>query len=750
MYIVIKMIRVIFFLAIILFKFSNLNAEVIESIKIDGNDRISNETIKIFSKVEIGNDLESQDLNNIIKELYSTNFFNIVSVKIKNKILIINVKENPLVQKITINGVKNKDLNKTILEKITVKEKNSFVDENVARDVEKISNFLKISGYYFSKINLDVDKNSNNTVNLIYNISLGERAVVSKIDFTGNKIYKKNTLSRVIVTEEDKFWKFLSKKKYLNEGQINLDQRLLKNFYLNEGYYKVKITQSTASIIKDNNFKLTYNINAGEKYYFNNLDLIVPSDYDLNNFKEIQLSIDEIKNTVYSHNKIEKLLNQIDKIAITKQFEFINASFEETLVEKNKINIKFIIDESKKLYVDRINIFGNDITNENAIRDLLIVDEGDPLNQILNNKSINNIQSSGLFSKVDYKIVDTENEFKKNIEINLVEQPTGEISAGAGFGSSGQTFSFGVKENNFRGNATKLNTNLSVSQTSIIGGVNISIPNYNYTDKSLKLNLSRSDNDYFDTSGYKNTITNVTVGTGFEYKQDLFFTPLAIFEIEDLETNSSASQSLRKQDGNYNNIKLDYSFLYDRRNQIFRPSEGFYSRFNQVLPIVSNDYSLFNSYDFKYYQKLSENMIGSLSYHLSAVNSLEGGEVRVSERINLPSRKIRGFKSGKIGPKDNNDYIGGNYASAMTLATTLPDFLPDLESVSFGLFFDAANVWGVDYNSSLDNSKIRSSTGLAIDWLTPIGPLNFVLAQPITKDSSDVEETFRFNIGTTF
>ena len=124
--------------------------------------------------------------------------------------------------------------------------------------------------------------------------------------------------------------------------------------------------------------------------------------------------------------------------------------------------------------------------------------------------------------------------------------------------------------------------------------------------------------------------------------------------------------------------------------------------------------------------------------------------MRVSERINLPSRKIRGFKAGKIGPKDNNDYIGGNYASAMTLATTLPDFLPDLESVSFGLFIDAANVWGVDYNSSLDNSKIRSSTGLAIDWLTPIGPLNFVLAQPITKDSSDVEETFRFNIGTTF
>ena len=743
------MIRVFFLTLIIFLNFSVSNAEKVKIIEINGNERVSSETIKVFSQVKIGNTLNEDALDQIIKELYSTNFFKNITVGFVEGKLSINVIENPLVQNIEINGVKNKDLNKAISDQLSIKEKNSYVEEVVANDLEKTSNFLKLSGYYFSKIDVSIRENSNNTVTLIYDVSLGEKALVSKINFTGNKIYKKSTLSRVIVTEENRFWKFLSKKKYLNENQINLDRRLLKNFYLNEGYYQVKVTQSTANIIKDNNFMITYNIDAGKKFFFDNVELIIPTDYDISNFKDIENQLNDLKNTEYSFRKIENLLDEIDKIAVTKQFEFINASFEEKLSE-NKINIKFIIDETQKLYVNRVNIIGNDITNENVIRDFLVVDEGDPLNEILNNKSINKIKSSGLFSKVDFEIKDTDVNYKKDIQINVVEQPTGEITAGAGYGSSGQTLSFGIKENNFGGNATRLNTSLSISQDTLKGGFTLNIPNYRYSDKALKLNLSRTDNDFFDTAGYKNTVSNFTLGTGFEYKQDLFFNPLLLLEFEDLETNSNASTTLKKQDGNYSNLKLDYNFFYDKRNQSFRPSEGFYSNFSQNIPILSNSYSIYNKYDFKVYKKLSENMIGSFSYHLSAINSLDDGDVRISERLNLSSKKLRGFKKGKVGPKDNNDYIGGNYATAMTASTTLPDFLPDLDSVDFSLFIDAGNIWGVDYDSSLDNSKLRSSTGLSIDWLTPIGPLNFIFSQPITKSSTDVEETFRFDIGTTF
>ena len=742
--------KYLLFLLIFFIKITFVNAEVVKSISVSGNDRITDETIIIFSKVDIGDDLIINDLNYVIKNLYSTDFFKNVSVILKNNNLSITVVENNLIQSVEINGVKNKKFKQRLLDQLTLTEKKSYVEEKSKDDVIKLNNFLKISGYYFSNIDFKTKYNDNKTVSLIYDITLNNKATVKKINFSGNKIFKSRLLSNIIVTEENKFWKFLSRKKYLNENQIELDQRLLENFYLNEGYYKVKISQTSANIIKDNNFNLTYNINAGKKFYFNDLKLNIPSDYDISNFKFIQLMLDDMKDKPYSLNKINDLLNEIDKIAITKEYEFINASFSEKIINEDKINIDFVINESQKLYVDRINIQGNDITNETAIRNLLIVDEGDPLNEILNNKSKNNIKASGLFSEVDYKIVDTNSEYKKDIEISVTEQPTGEITAGAGYGTSGQTLTFAIKENNFSGNATKLNTNLTLTSKSVKGGLNIIIPNYNYSNKSLRMNISRVSNDFLNSSGYENNVTNFTIGTGFEYKQDLFFTPLIVFEAEDLTTNNNASSALKKQDGNYNTIQLDYNFLYDKRDQSFRPTDGYYSRFNQELPLLSNDYSISNTYDFKTYHKLTENTVSNFSFHISAINSLDGSDVRVSDRTYLSSRKLRGFEGGKIGPKDNQDFIGGNYASSASLSTTLPTLLPELESVDFNIFLDAGNVWGVDYDSSLDNSKIRSSTGLSIDWLTPIGPLNFVFAQPITKANTDVEQTFKFDIGTTF
>ena len=744
------MIKYFLFIFIFCLKLTFTNAEIVKSISVIGNDRITNETVIIFAKINIGDDLIVNDLNKIIENLYETNFFKNVKVNFEKNILNIDVIENDLVQYIEINGVKNKKLKQALIDQLTINEKQSYVEEKSLEQVLKLSNFLKFSGYYFSDVDLIIKQNDNNTINLIYNITLNKKAVVKDIKFAGNKIFKSRLLSSIIITEEDKFWKFLSKKKYLNERQIQLDQRLLKNFYLNEGYYNVKISQTSANVIEENNFNLTYNINAGKKFYFKDLNLIIPSDYNPNNFKFIQLLLDDMKDKPYSLNSINSLLNEIDNIAITKQYEFINASFRENIADQNKIDIEFVINESQKLYVDRINILGNNITNETVIRNLLVVDEGDPLNEILNNKSKNNIKGSGLFSNVDLKILDTNNEFKKDIEINVVEQPTGEISAGAGYGTSGQTLTFGIKENNFAGNGTKLNTNISITSNSLQGAFNIIIPNYNYTDKSLKMNLSRSSNDFLDTAGYENTVTNFTIGTGFEYKQDLFFSPLIVFEAEDLTTNSAASSSLKKQDGNYNGIDFDYSILYDKRDQSFRPTDGYYSKFNQILPLLSNDYSLSNIYQYKSYHKLTENTVSNISLYLSTINSLEGSDVRVSDRLYLSSKRLRGFETGKVGPKDNLDFIGGNYASSASISTTLPTTLPELESIDFNIFFDAGNVWGVDYDSNLDNSKIRSSTGISIDWLTPVGPLNFVLAQPITKASTDVEQSFRFDIGTTF
>ena len=206
------MIKFFLFLIIFFVKITFVNAEIVKSISVAGNERITNSTVVIFSKINIGDDLIINDLNQVIKNLYETDFFNDVSVILKNNILTINVVENNLIQSVEINGVKNKKLKQALFDQLVITEKKSYVEERSSEDVLKLSNFLKISGYYFSNIDLKIKQNDNKTVNLIYDITLNQKAVVKKINFSGNKIFKSRLLSSVIVTEENKFWKFLSKK----------------------------------------------------------------------------------------------------------------------------------------------------------------------------------------------------------------------------------------------------------------------------------------------------------------------------------------------------------------------------------------------------------------------------------------------------------------------------------------------------------------------------------------------------------
>ena len=150
-------------------------------------------------------------------------------------------------------------------------------------------------------------------------------------------------------------------------------------------------------------------------------------------------------------------------------------------------------------------------------------------------------------------------------------------------------------------------------------------------------------------------------------------------------------------------------------------------------------------------QSTTKHTNSNISFYLKSANSITSDDIKLSERVFLPTNRLRGFEKGKIGPKDGKDFIGGNYASSINISSTLPQILENSQNIDVLFFMDAANVWGVDYDSSInDNSKIRSSLGVGIDWLSPIGPMNFTLAQPISKADTDITENFRFNLGTTF
>ena len=744
------MIKLIFKTFIILhLSISVLLSEEIKDIKIEGNNRISNETVKVFIDQYLNENLFNlETTNNIIKSLYETGFFKDVKVKYQENVLYISVIENPLIQILEYDGVKSKTFLEKITNNLTLKPKSSFNDFFLERDKNLIIQNLKDEGYYFSEVSVKTELLDNDFINIFFEIKLGDKSKISKISFIGDKVFKDRKLNNIIISEEYKPWKFLSGKKYLNERIIAFDQRLLRNFYLNNGFYNVEISSSFAKLINENEFELIYNINANKKIYFGELFLDLPTDFNLENFETVNTYFSDIKGKPYSINSIQKILEMIEETSIYEEYQSIKASVNE-VINNDKINLTFILEETPKLFVKKINIFGNNVTNENVIRNQLFIDEGDPFNEILYNKSINEIKSLNYFRNVTSEILDEDN--AKIINIYVEEKPTGEISAGAGFGTSGATFLFQVRENNYLGKGIGLDTQAEINEESIKGSISLIDPNYKNSDKSAFMTIKANETDRLKDFGYKSNVMGFSLGTKFEYKNDLRLGLEYENLVEKIETDSTASILQQGQKGNYFDNFLILDFDYDKRNQRYQTNDGFRSNYDMKIPLISETNTFTQNYNFKTFHELYENNITTFSYSLTTSNSLSGENIKLSERIYIPSKSLRGFERGKVGPKDGNDFIGGNYLGSFNFTTTLPFILDDVQNFDGLFFFDAANLWGVDYDSSIDNSnKIRSSVGVGLDWLTPVGPLSFSLAAPLTKVDTDIEETFRFNLGTTF
>ena len=739
---------------IFIFTFIFLNngiADIIKDIKISGNERISSETIKIFTTVDINDDVNENKINYILKELYETGFFKNVNVIFENNILKIEVTENPIIQEVKYEGIKAQKIRNVILKDLKLKSRSSFNEIFLNQDKNSISSSLQSLGYYFSKIDVFIKDLDDNKIEITYKIDMGEKAKIKKISFIGNKIFKDKKLKRTIISEEYKFWKFISGKKFLNENLLIMDNRLLKNFYLNKGYYDVKINSSFAKLINNEEFELIFNIEAGEKFYFGKLDVELPIDYNKENFSKLFSSLNKLEGESYSINALEKILEKIEVNALIEQYESINVEVIEKL-DGNKLNMTFqILEPEKKFFVERFNILGNNITQESVMRNQFELDEGDPFNEILVSKTINNIQNLNFFRNVKSEVKPGSSDELKIIDITVEEKPTGEISASAGVGTSGSSIGAGIRENNFLGRGISLISNLTLSEDSIKGIFSVVNPNFRNTDKSIYTTLEALENDKLSDFGYKTNRTGLAFGTNFEYYDDVRFGLGTSNYFEKIETDSSASSRMKKQEGNYFDSFLKMDFDYDKRNQKFQTSDGFRSYYSLDLPLVSDTNTLKNTYSYKYFTELYDNNVTSASIYLSAVNSISGDDVKLSERLYIPSRRLRGFQSGRVGPKDSNDYIGGNYTSVLNLTSTLPQILENNQTTDFAVFLDVANIWGVDYDSSIDDqNKIRSAVGFGVDWFTPIGPLNFSLAAPISKASTDETETFRFNLGTTF
>jgi outer membrane protein insertion porin family len=738
-----------FIIVIFLILTNNLFAEI-KKVNIVGNSRVNSTTIVSLVDKKI-NSIDSIYINNLTKKIYDTDFFADVKVSFNQEILTITVAENPIVNFFYINGVKDSDLDQ-VNKIITLKENNIFSNSKLKRDIEATREFLNASGYYQATIVPEVIKIDNNQINLIINIDKKEISKIKNIYFIGNKYFSSSQLLEVISSAEDGWWKFFSSSA-LSEQRIEYDKQLLKEFYKNKGFFDAQIESAFASVDKNNNFSLTFSVNSGKKYKFGDFDVKkVGTSYEDKDINEIKIiSSKFLENQIYSTEMIKKLNKQITNYLESKKYNNFEIDIQE-LKKEDTINIAFQISDGQKVLINKININGNSITEEKVIRDNMLLAEGDYLNSTKVKKSVDNIKAKQLFSKVEYKIENSDKKDFKDFNLFVKEQPTGNITAGIGYGTNGGIFEAGINERNFLGQGINLNFNGKLSTEKISGVFSYNDPNFKNTSKELATSIYSEKDDYTN-AGYENKRVGTNFSTRYEIYEDIFFRPSIGIQYDSLGITGTVSNLLRSRQGDTLSSSVGYVFSVDKRDSKFNPTSGTVFYFSQDIDTLISDIHAFktNIGATVYKELINDKFIGSAKARLANSTAINNKDVKISDRLYSSSSDLRGFEPRGVGPVDTNDHVGGNNLATLSLKSTFPNPIPDgLRSTTY-LFLDMGNVWGVDYSDAISSSsKIRSTVGVALDLMSPIGPLSFTYSIPISKSSTDKEQNFLFNIGSSF
>jgi len=749
-----KILRIIFTTSIFLFLFLKISfAEPVKisNLAIQGNKKITLDTIVNLLNLK-NKTANSNDLNEYQKKLFQSNFFKSVNISYKNKKIFISVVENPLINYIFIEGVKSEKLLNEIKDVLLSRENTLFSEISLNSDVERISNLITSLGYFKGNINYQVIKPKPDKVNIFFNITLNKKFTINKIFFIGDKKIKSSKLLSVISSRPKNLFSFFSSSNSPSSNRIDYDISLLKNYYLNRGYYNVQIPNGSIEITNDGSANIVFTINAGNKFLLKKARI----DDASNMLSKEDILI--IKGILYplvdeAYN-LKNLRTTLDKISKYIDEKNLNATiaYDTQQLDTQNLDVSFKIKEIlKKIYIRNIIIKGNDLTEEKVLRNNISFAEGDLFSNLKILNSIDSLKGSGFFKDVNINKKEIEKSDNVDIVINITEAPTGEISAGIGVGSNGSNVSFQFKENNLLGRGMGFGILGSFGTESISANFSVVNPDFANSGNLLKTGfyISKFDNT---TSGYENKIIGSSISTGYEWLEDVNLNYGIAVNLDDLNAEANASSLIKTRAGKYFTNKFFYSVLEDRRNSKFRPDDGYTIGFSQGIAHIGSDIPyLSNSFYGSFYNKFSESFIGKINYNVESINSFESSkDIKLSDRLFLSENQLRGFKYKSFGPIVDKDFIGGNYAYSSSFSTTVPNGLPETWNSSSSIFLDVGNVWGSDFDVTSEGNKLRSSIGVGLSWNSPIGPISLSYAEPIQKSSFDEEENFNFKLGGVF
>ena len=754
------------FFKILVFEPSTLIAENLSfsSISVEGNKRLSDEAIVNYSRLVTGSIISSEDLNDAYRKIVSTGLFKNVSFKQSNQKLVISVTEYPTVNEISFEGNK-KFTDEKLSSFIETKSRFVLAPNTLENDVAELQKVYKNSGRILARIQPKVINLSDNRVNVVFEVYEGSVVEIETINFVGNRTFSDRKLRGVLRTKQASVFRKIIQKDNLIDERISLDKKLLTEFYKNRGFADFRINNVNAELSEERDgFFITYNITEGPQFSLGKIDFIsAVKELNASNFT----SFSNLKSgEVYSPTDVKSNISKLEENLQAVGFEFIRVR--PTVIRNMSnltIDLKFVFEQSDKLFIERIDISGNTATLDRVVRRQFFIVEGDPFNSREINAAADRIRSLGLFSDSFVKVLPGSRESLVVIDVKVIEKPTGSLTFGAGYSSEaglGGLIEYGEK--NFLGRGQALSFAINTGKDDQLYELSFYEPMFLRNDLGLGINLSAKDtqrqNAAYDTDS-------------------LNFGPYIVFPVGE-KSNLKFQYSLEKtnlsnpgdvgsiisnevNEGSITSSSMGYVFSYDSRVFKNNSQNGFAFKLGQQFTGLGGDKTAFKttmkaaaqSNTFKNDLKLSaEFEAGILTY--------TEGNSRVIDRFFLNSRKMRGFEPGGVGPREclngecgvsNNDALGGENFAVVRFEAEFPLGLPDEYGLTGGLFYDVGNLWSlrkINNDVLYEDGAWRQSIGASLFWRTPIGPLRFNFSDVLKKEVFDRDESFDLTISTRF
>lgn len=752
-------------------------APVIRQILVEGNQRVEADTVLSYLLLQPGQPFDSRLVNLSIQTLFATGLFSDVQMEDRGEIVIVRVQENPIINRVILEGNSAIDDEK-ITDEIQAQPRAIFTRSRVQSDVQRIIEVYRRSGRFAATVTPKIVEQPQNRVDLIFEISEGPVTGVRRINFIGNESYSDRRLRRELVTRESRWWRFFSSNDNYDPDRLEYDRELLRQFYSNQGYANFRVLSAVAELTPDQrDFYITITIDEGEVYNFG--EVTVRTEIPDLNPEFLQAILPVQEGDLFQGQLIEDSIDALTFSAGAAGYAFVNVR---PLSDRNRddrtVDVEFVIDEGPRVYIERIDISGNTRTVDQVIRRELDIVEGDAFNQVLMDRSRNNIRRLGFFEDVEVEESPGSAPDRARVNVAVTEQPTGELAFGAGFSSTDAFLvDLSISERNLRGRGQFLRFRISASSNRESLDIRFTEPRFLDRNLAAGFDLFRVNSDFLSEASFQTESTGASLRLGFPVTASTNLQLGYTYRTDNVLVFSSASSALLNQAGSRATSVLTYTLNWSRLNDPIEPSNGYRLQFTQGFAGIGGDVRYVRSeingavYRPFFPGLLGDDVVASFTMNGGFVLPWGGDSVRINDRFFKGGNSFRGFEVAGLGPRavsrDPNtgelirgDALGGRLYAVGALEVSFPLGLPEQYGVRGSLFTEFGTLGLLDSADQVDEGTqavftvddlaLRASAGLSIFWDSPFGPVRFDFAQAFMREDYDRAEFFRFSTRTGF